>query len=783
MKHFTKTKASSILNVLGMTIAFTAFYVIMSQVMYDVTYNKCIKDANNKYMICTSHGEDHWSTLIPVQMSQRVADGIPGASIGFLHLPEYADKVYADKGNDEKCYHFGVHFFTKGGADNLGVQFIAGMYPQKDEDVAVSEKVAETMSIAPGDYISIYDPMQKKKVPAAVTGIYKSFAANSDFADCDILWNKESTIMSDPDGNLNFNAVVSFSEQSDIEKFIQLFRKYDNEYAKTIVEAAGIGADQQDEIIKKIATSIKLVPISEIHFSDVNDYANDRTSYTSVYTLVGIALLIIIIAFINFINFFIALVPEKMKSANIRKVFGASRSSLVGEFIKESLGYVGAAILLSLVSILAVSKSPISEFTDGGISLGGNLLAFGILIGISLIFATLSALFPAMYVTNTNAALGVKSGFSRSRTGRFLRKGLITMQLSIAASMMVVSVVFFLQYRHMTNMQLGFDKEHLYGAAIPYYKSDVKSRLESIAGIKAVSASSNPITGNSGMQMMIRDPQTSNELILKVRRVLPNYFEVTGLPLISGEGFTENNVGTMVLSASSLDRFTDNDLKRLLNHEPCSLVGYCAETNTKPATDMTADVIEAYQNEGYNCEDLCYLVFRAESGADPKHVITQVKETLKSEYDLDEDPNVLSVDDELAERYAKFKTQSIIIGLFSIIAIIIALMGVFGIVLFETEHRRHETAVRKVLGAEGTDIVSLFCKQYAWTVAAACFIATPVAIMVTRRWLQQFTTQVHVSPLIYMVAFAIVAVLTLGIIAVRTAVASKENPVNNLKSE
>ena len=137
----------------------------------------------------------------------------------------------------------------------------------------------------------------------------------------------------------------------------------------------------------------------------------------------------------------------------------------------------------------------------------------------------------------------------------------------------------------------------------------------------------------------------------------------------------------------------------------------------------------------------------------------------------------------MTSRYARFKRQSLIFALFSIIAIIIALMGVFGIVLFETEHRRHETAVRKVLGAESNDIVGLFCRQYVLTVAASCIIATPVAMLVTRRWLQQFTTQVQVSPLIYIASFAIVAVLTLGIIAVRIAIASKENPVNNLKSE
>lgn len=202
-----------------------------------------------------------------------------------------------------------------------------------------------------------------------------------------------------------------------------------------------------------------------------------------------------------------------------------------------------------------------------------------------------------------------------------------------------------------------------------------------------------------------------------------------------------------------------------------------------PATDKTNDGIEAYINVGYDGSGLTYLIFRTEKGVDTKNIIRQVVDAVCAEYDLYEAPDVRSVDDELAERYEKFRTQSVIIGMFSLIAIIIALMGVFGIVLFETEHRRHETAVRKVLGAESNDIVGLFCRQYVLTVAVACLLSTPVAIIVTRRWLQQFTTQIHVSPLIYIASFVIVAVLTLGIIAIRTASASKENPVNNLKSE
>lgn len=334
----------------------------------------------------------------------------------------------------------------------------------------------------------------------------------------------------------------------------------------------------------------------------------------------------------------------------------------------------------------------------------------------------------------------------------------------------------------MTSQQLGFDKDGLYVADIPYYRSDIKSRVESMSGVKSVTASSSPVTGNAGMTHAVA--QDGISLTLKVRKVLPNYLDVVGIPFIDGEGFTDTNVWALIVEEAMKDFGDDEKLQKLISTtNNYKLAGFCTNTNSKPATDKTENGIEAYTNVGNDYQYLWYLIVRTEPNVDSKALIAQLKQTIVNVYDLDEEMDAWTVDTEMENRYARFMRQSMIFGLFSLIAIIIALMGVFGIVLFETEHRRHETAVRKVLGAESYDIVGLFCRQYVLTVAVACLLSTPVAMIVTRRWLQQFTTQVHVSPLIYIASFAIVAVLTLGIIAIRTASASKENPVNNLKSE
>ena len=780
MRRPTRNKAPFILNVLGMGIAFVTFYMIMSQVTYDATFNRCIPDADKKYLIFTTWGKDNVTSNMPVQASAKVAESIPGAKIGFMKFYCYYDKVYVGEGEDAKPYHFNVCYFAKSGADILGVDFTSGVFPEAENDVAVSEKAAKTMGIGIGDRL-----YAEKDMPSTVTGIFKDYAENSDMDGCDILMNKGREIMATADNNLNYNGVVSFANPDDKEKFTEQFQRTCYASTKSMVEryAEESGETLSEEFIRQQAPLCQLIPLSDIHFSEPDEVSDKaKVSRSSVLILLGLAFVIVAIAFINFVNYFIALVPEKMRSVNIRKVFGASRTTLICEFVKEALVYVGVAVALACILALLIAKSPVSKLTDGGVGIGNNLLALAILVGVSVVFAVLSALFPAMYVTKIDAAVGVRSGYSRSGAGRVLRKSLLTVQLTVAAAMMIVSAVFHIQYRHMVSKDMGFNKENLFSMDIPYYKPEVKSAVEGIPGVKAVTASTDEMTGNPAMTHKKDDGDFN--VTLKVRRVLSNYLDVMGINMIYGAGFTETNTGTIITDARLLEKLdkstVEETVKKTFSYD---LAGLCAVTNTKPVTDMTTDDVDVYMNAGEDLPFYDVLIYRTEEGADAKEVAAKVKETVKEVLSLDEEGDIRTVDDELAARYARFNTQSLVVALFSVVAVVIALMGVFGIVLFETEHRRHEAAVRKVLGAEEGDIVGMYCRQYAYTVAAACLIAAPVAMYVTRRWLEQFSSRTDVPAWVYLASFALVSVLTLGTVAVRTVAVAKENPVDNLKTE
>ncbi len=783
----TRNKAPFLLNVLGMSIAFVTFYVIMLQVAYDTTFNRSIPDADKKYMIFTSWGKDNVTSNVSVQTSFKAAESIPGAKIGFMKFFCYYDKVYVGKGGDTKAYHFNVCHFTKSGADLLGTCFTSGTFPEAEGDVAVSEKAAQTMGIAVGDQI-----FAEKDSLSTVSGIFKDYAQNSDMNGCDVLMNKEKEIMATADNVFNYNGIVSFANPDDKEMFTDLF----GQYYRTLIsnaekEAEEHGLSLGEGFIEQQAPECRLIALSDIHFSEPDEVSdNPKASRSSVLVMLGIAFIIVAIAFINFVNYFIALVPEKMRAVNIRKVFGASRLTLICEFVKEALVYVGVAIALACILALFIANSPVSELTDGSVGIGDNIPALAVLIGVSVVFAVLSAFFPAVYVTKIDAAVGVRRGFSRSRAGRAVRKTLITVQLTAAAAMMIVSAVFHMQYRHMIGKDMGFDKENLYAMDIPYYKPELKSAVEGIPGVKSVTASADEITGSPAITMFGNPAITQKKdgdgfsVNMKVRRVLPNYLDVIGIKMVSGTGFTETNTKTIIADANLQKLFkegaVDKTVKAAFSYD---LAGLCAVTDTKPVTDMTTGYVDAYTNEGSDFQFYDVLIYRTEAGADGREVAMRVKETVKTVLNQDEEGNVRTVDDELAARYARYNTQSLIVGLFSVVAVVIALMGVFGIVLLETEHRRHEVAVRKVLGAESGDIVRMCCLQYAYTVAAACLIAAPVAMCVTRRWLEQFSSRIDVPAWVYLASFAVMTVLTLGIIVVRTAAVAKENPVDNLKTE
>lgn len=779
MSKIKTNRASSVLNILGMTIAFAAFYVIMSQVMFDLTYNSCIKNADNKYLITGKWYETLWSLGCPIPMTEKVTNEIPGAKVGFFVLCGTPGNIYVGEGAEEKKYSLTPQKMEPGFAELLQMEFVAGAFPETDGDVAISTKAAEVMSVSVGDMIYVYDSNEEMKCPATVTGIYKAFARNSDFHKMDIAWNRSKEILSSSDNYWGYSGIVSLESAEDKVKFEELWTRTHYELTK---KQAGENVSEEQILLQ--AHKCKLTSLSEIHTAPIgySGLPHAQVSVSSILMQIGIALLIVVIAFINFVNFFVALVPEKMRSVNIRKVFGASRGSLIWIFVREALIYVGMAIALAIIVLLALVKSSLNEYVDGGIALDKNVLAFIVLIVTAVVFSVLSAFFPAMYVTKVDAAIGVKSGFSHSFIGRVLRKILITIQLAAAVSMVIISAVFYMQYQYMTKQDLGFDKENLYEVQVFPVLPELKSRIEGIAGIKSVTAGSGQFLWlGGGMQNFKYEDK---EVMLNIIQGMPNYLEVMGIPLLSGNGFSpNNNRGTIIVDVALKDVLDEESIETALHNYGINLVGFASHINTKLMNDREDKGIMAYRTQGYDFEYYSTIFFRTEKNADIKAIIPQVQSIVKEKCNYDQLPSVSTPDEELALRYARFKKQSIIVGLFSLIAIVIALMGVFGIVMFETEHRRHETAVRKVMGAESLGIVSLFCKQYLCIVLLSCLIATPIANLVTEQWLQQFTSQVNVPVWIYVAAYAIVSFLTLGIIALKTVNAAKENPIENLKTE
>lgn len=785
MGSINSRRATPLLNILGMTIAFAAFYVIMSQVMFDSTYNYSIRDSKRIYMIVSSlSGGDNWISRCPAQASVRAADAIPGADIGFCSLMEYGDDIWTGEGNDRQKFKFGVYVMDPECAEILGMKFVSGSFPSNEGGVAISEKAAMAMSVEPGDMVFLSCLGDGPMTSAVVSGIFAPYASNSDFADFDIVVNDRETIRATENNNYNYNGIVSLRNHDDTAMYEDLLNRYIFEWNKERYISMGYG-DYDDDFIMAHIPRCRLIPLSRLHMSGVDMAVSGGrpcVARSSVLTLLGIALLIIIIAYINFINFFVALVPEKMRSVNVRKVFGASRGRLVAGFIREALMYVGISIVLACVVILVLTKSPVNGYVSGGLAIGMNALAFVALIIVSVLFAVLSAFFPAMYVTKVNAAFGVRSGYSGSLAGRVLRKVLVTVQLVAAVSMMIIALVFNMQYRYMVHQKVVFDTGNLFTMSVHGAVSPgLRSRVEDVTGVTGVTASSDQVTGDPGSRYFL-PLGDDEEVTLKVRRVMPNYLDVIGIPLLSGEGFTSSGNNDMIMDVK-ISEVLSSEMDEKLSGSGINFKGVAASANTAPLTDRSESSYDVYENCGYYYPYYWLLIFRIDETADIRNVLAQVKAAAMDEMRLDEEPDIFTVDDEVRSRYMYFSRQSVIVALFSLTAIVIALMGLFGIMLFETGQRRRETAIRKVLGADSRSIVGLFCRQYMWTVIVACIVSIPVARLVTGRWLQQFSAAVTISPVVYVCTFMLVALLVFGLVAIRTMRAASENPVENLKSE
>jgi len=555
-----------------------------------------------------------------------------------------------------------------------------------------------------------------------------------------------------------------------------------------------IGSGHQDWIGQG-KVRISLTPLKDIYLDpDLSRSKSGDAGLVFSFLLVAIALLLI--ACINYINLTTARSATRALEVGIRKTCGASRRQLMQQFLMESIFFVFLSGIAALV--LADLLLPWFNRLSGKhlvIGISNPMLTMG-LVPTLLVTGVLAGLYPAVYLSSAKPLGMLQRRIDPSGGSRFLRHGLVTVQFVLSIMLILSTAVIYRQIHHMKTMNLGFDRENILSLPI---KENIgrryaafKKELLRHPDILSVTAKDCLPTTKVNTTTGIWWPGKSEEqetIATETTRVDFDYFNTMDLTIASGRSFSIKHVSdeetAFILNEEAVRRM---DLpppvvggRFALYGKQGTVIGVMKNAHLKSLHSKIEPQVYHLQTDWSEHTGQGVVLMRI-SGKNVPATLAAVRSLWQSfnpvspfEYDfLDQTYDAL---------YHKEIRTGRIMSYFTLLALFISCLGMFGLASFTTERRTKEIGIRKAMGASVTGIMSLLTKEFSRWVALACVLAWPVSYLIMNRFLQAFAYRTSLGPWIFLLAGALALGIALLSVSFQTVRAARANPVDSLRYE
>jgi len=544
-----------------------------------------------------------------------------------------------------------------------------------------------------------------------------------------------------------------------------------------------------------------LQALPKIHLSsDLESEMKPNGSLRAVYIFGIIAIFILSIACINFINLSTARSMERAKEVGIRKTFGSEKKSLVFQFLLESVLVSLFSTLLSLLLILLLLPL-FNKLSGKDLSMLGFiaplplilLLVFGLLVGL------LAGLYPAFVLSSFQPIKVLKGKFQTNKYGTALRNGLVVFQFAISIILIICTIIVNQQMGYMLGDKLGFKKDHIVEIQQSFFLDKkiqaFRTELARIPGVEKVSGASS-MPGDNGFFGISWQPVGSRESMTGRGISVDDQFAATmGLEIKEGRFFSKD--------------FGTDSLSIVLNEKAVSALGFKGSpigarlTTTEENFNLRPDSPYVYTVVGVVKDfhfqtlhqaiapliisnsarqgDITGVTAVRIKGEEFQSVIAAIGKTWKSF--VPQPFHYTFLDQTLAEQYKAEQTLQRIFTAFSVLAILIACIGLLGLAAYATQQRIREISIRKILGANSGRIIGMLSRDFLRLVTFSAFIAFPLAWWAMHSWLQSFAYRVSLSWWIFLLAWLIAIGITLATISFQAIKAALANPISTLRSE
>lgn len=790
-------KTASVFNLTGLVVAFATCYMLLTQIIYQYTYNRGVDDYQRVYRMESNFLYPEWESSEHV--CRPFAEGLKALPQVEFYSLVWNNNFSLDSRTVLKGKHELKYIFSSG--NNTAVSALTGRvldgsieWSDDDQDgiiipASIAREYFGTTHAADSMMLTL-DYYSGERVEKRVRGVYEDFPENCELDNC-IYYNMEDYDLIDL--YASYKCYVKFTEgEHDFDSIVKSLKQAAVDSLIANSHRAGKEADP-DAIEGIQKTNIKLIPLKDSYFQ-FTSFTQGEHGYRGMFNILRLAcLLIIIISTVNFLNFTLAESPMRVRSLNTRLVLGAGRhrlrASIVAECVLTSLGacLIGVALCGLLAHVPAVKAVFEYDF-----SLLNHWRLVAALLLLSLVVGIVAGTYPAVFATSFPPALALKSSFGLTPQGRRLRTALVFLQLFASMFMVTYIGFLFLQNRFIFNSDYGYDKNHiLVCQALPSdekfekAKDDICQTLTKNPAINCVSLSSG-IIGSTDAHYFIKTGYRGKIFGYSFMYVDQNYLSTMGVKVIEGRNFLPGDTAAIIINEDARRQMNwlklGDKISTSTDETPDSavIVGVC--DNIRYGTTFTGND-QAYgfildNNKYYKPE--YQLNINVAPTANRDSVIQQVQSLLKK-HDIDSEP--VSFDEIIETTYQKELRFFRLIYILSIICILITLIGMFCLTMFETEYRRKEIGIRKVSGATTGEIVKMLCRQYVPLILLSFMLAVPLAVYYGISTLKYFSQRADISWWIFPLALVIVGSVTLATVALKSWRSARENPSVSLKNE
>jgi len=797
-RNILKNRVYSFLNITGLAIGVMAFIMIMLYVRHELSFDKYHSKAEQIYRVTTRGslaGNDFTMVSSPAPAGPAFMEEIPGV-INFTRVRNFGFPVirYGEKVFSEELWYTADSSFF----DVFDVIFIQG-----DSKTALKEPNTVVLTRSTAErYFGSEDPMGKtlnsdKRRDYVVTGVIEDPPVNTHFQ-YDFLASLMSYAGQANDGmwvSLNFFTYLLLDENTAPEQIVAEFPGMVDKYAgPQISQFMGVSWEKLTE--EGTSFGFFLQPMLDIHLKSHFEFElgqNGNMLYLKIFSIV--ALFILVIACINFMNLATARSTKRSKEVGIRKTLGSNRSQLIQQFLTEAilLSFISFVVAVLLVKLLLPAYNML-----GGFSLEFNLFSDPVILPslflLMLLVGGISGSYPAFYLASFNPLKVLKGSPQSSGHKSWLRSGLVVFQFVISITLFTGAMIIYGQLKYIQNKDLGYDKERV---VIVEKTDDIrdqihafKEELKQYPRIVSVSNSSFLIGHNTSRNVrQIQGQPSEDAVIFSNFRTDPFFAETYGLELVKGRYFS--------------DRPGDS-LAAVINETAANLLGLddpigkiIVNKGMDPENPILSPIIGVVKD--FHMQSLHWEIrpMLAEPfGANGSGRFTAVKissddilgtvayiEEVWKKYAQDQAFEYVFLDDDFHQLYISEERTSKIVTVFTILALFIASLGLFGLASFIAEQRTKEVGIRKVLGASVGNIYGLLSKDILKLVAIAAVVSWPLAYIVMNRWLENFAYRIEFNQSLFFMAGGLAFIIAQATVTRQALKTATSNPVESLKYE